>query len=207
MVPARGRQRRWPWVLALFGAIAIGGSVVARQSREQREQRYAQARVDSAHRADSLRKVDSARADSAQSGILAGGMVDTAARNEQLRKDSLANARNTTQSAILAAIRAYANALERDDEIGARTVFPTVSAQEFNAWDNARERFDLKFAVTQARQAALSDRNLVADVDFTLQVRYIDRATKALNTTSPLLRHAQLTKQGPRWQIYSLRAR
>ena len=49
--------------------------------------------------------------------------------------------------------------------------------------------------------------NLVADLDFMLQVQYIDRATRGVYSTSKLPRHATLTKQGQRWQIETLRDR
>jgi hypothetical protein len=181
--------------------------VVARQARQQREQRYAQARLDSAGRADSVRKANSARADSVRSATLLGGMVDTAARAQQLRKDSIANARNAIQAAVLTAIRQYAMAVQSGDTAAARTVFPNVSSRELGSWDNARQKYDLKLAVVQPRQAKMSMNNLVADVDFILQVRYIDRATRGVYNSTVLPRHATLTKQGQRWQLDALTAR
>src|SRR5690349_5462013 len=98
--PARQR-RRWPWVLAVLGVIAIGGSTLMRQAREAREARYANAQRDSARRADSARKVEQARADSVNSAVLIGGMVDSA----KMREDSIANAAKTLQNAVVSVVR------------------------------------------------------------------------------------------------------
>jgi len=175
-------------------------------SREGREQRYARARVDSAHRADSVRKADSARTDSVNSAALVGGMVDSNRLAEQTRKDSLARIRSEVRNGVAAAIRIYTNAIQRGDLADARAVFPRVEENELRRWQSALEKYDLKFRVDPPARVTLSMNNLVADADVTLIVTYVDRTTKEA-TTTPLPRHATLTKQGQRWQLDVLKPR
>ncbi|MBW8769450.1 MAG: protein kinase [Gemmatimonadetes bacterium] len=197
------QRRRWPWVLAVLGVIAIGGSTLMRQAREANEARYARAQRDSARRADSVRKVDSARTDSVSRAVLVGGMVDTT----RLREDSIATAAKTLQSAVMSVIRRYATALQSGDKAAARGVFPNATDRDLNAWDTAREKYDLKFSVASPSRVRLRESNLVADVDFMLQVQFIDRATRSPYSTSKLARRAELTKQGQRWQLEKLSER
>ena len=204
---ASGRGRRiWPWVLAPIAIVAVVWSSYARVSREGREQRYARARVDSAHRADSVRKADSARTDSVNSAALVGGMVDSNRLAEQTRKDSLARIRSEVRNGVAAAIRIYTNAIQRGDLADARAVFPRVEENELRRWQSALEKYDLKFRVDPPARVTLSMNNLVADADVTLIVTYVDRTTKEA-TTTPLPRHATLTKQGQRWQLDVLKPR
>jgi len=202
-LPSSGQRRRWPWVLAVLGAIAIGGSTLMRQAREAREARYASAQRDSARRADSLRTLEQARADSVKNAVLIGGMVDSA----KMRADSVANAAKTLQSAVVSVVRNYARALQSGDKAAARSVFPSATDRDVNAWDAARGQYDLRFSVEAPGKVRLSMNNLVADVDFMLQVKYIDRATKSVYNTNRLPRHATLTRQGQRWQIETVRER
>jgi serine/threonine-protein kinase len=201
-LPTQGR-RRWPWVLAVLGVIAIGGSTLMRQAREAQEARYASAKRDSTRRADSLRKVEQARADSVNNAKLIGGMVDTA----RLREDSIANAAKTLKDAVVSVVRNYARALQSGDKAAARSVFPSATDRDLSTWDAARGQYDLRFTVASPSRIRLSETNLIADLDFMLQVEYIDRATRGVYSTSRLPRHAQLSKQGQRWQIEKLRAR
>jgi len=200
--PARQR-RRWPWVLAVLGVIAIGGSTLMRKAREAQEARYASAVRDSARRADSLKKVEQARADSVNSAVLIGGMVDSA----KMRTDSIANAAKTLQNAVVGVVRNYARALQSGDKAAARGVFPNATERDLNAWDSAREKYDLAFTVASPSRVRLSMNNLVADLDFMLQVQFIDRTTRSVYSTSKLPRHATLTKQGQRWQLEKLSER
>jgi len=205
---APDRARRWPWVLlGALALIAIVWSSYARISREGRERRYAQARTDSVHRADSTRKADSARADSVNQAALVGGMVDTTRTAEQLRKDSIARASAALQQAVVTAIRSYTNAIQRGDIAAARAAFPRVPQDELAVWEGFLKQYDLRIQVIQPNKVQLSEGNVVADADVTLQVQYIDRATKSPVSTNRLLRHAQLTKQGRFWQLESLRTR
>jgi hypothetical protein len=184
--------------------IAIGGSTLLRQAREAREARYATAQRDSARRADSLRKLDSARTDSVNNAKLLGGMVDSS----RLREDSIANAAKALQNAAISAVRRYATALQSGDKTAAREVFPTVTDRELQRWDDAREKFDLRFSVVAPpSKVRLTMNNLVADLDFFLQVQYIDRATRSVYNTNRLARHATLIRQGQRWQIDKLNDR
>ena len=64
---------------------------------------------------------------------------------------------------------------------------------------------DLKFSVASPSRVRLSNYNLVADLDFMLQVQLVERATRSVYTTSKVARHANLTRQGQRWQIETLR--
>jgi hypothetical protein len=169
--------------------------------------RYANAQRDSARRADSLQKVAQARADSVNSAHLVGGMVDTLKSAEQLRADSIATANKALQNAVVSVIRRYATALEKDDKTAARSAFPNATDRDLASWDAAREKFDLKFSVASPSRVRLSMNNLVADLDFMLQVQYIDRTTRGVYSTSKLARHATLTKQGQRWQLEALRDR
>jgi serine/threonine-protein kinase len=203
-LPSGQQRRRWPWVLAVLGVIAIGGSTLLRQAREAREARYATAQRDSARRADSLRKLDSARTDSVNNAKLLGGMVDSS----RLREDSIANAAKALQNAAISAVRRYATALQSGDKTAAREVFPTVTDRELQRWDDAREKFDLRFSVVAPpSRVRLTMNNLVADLDFFLQVQYIDRATRSVYNTNRLARHATLIRQGQRWQIDKLNDR
>jgi serine/threonine-protein kinase len=202
---ATPRRRRWPWVLGVLGVVAIGSSTFLRQAREAREERFAQARVDSTRRADSLRRVEQARADSVNSARLIGGMVDTLKTAEQLRADSIANANKAQQAAILSVVRRYANALQRDDRAAARAEFPSATDRELASWEDARQKFDLKFSVASPSRVRLSLNNLVADLDFLLQVQLIDRTSRGVYSTSRVARHATLTRQGQRWQLQTLR--
>jgi serine/threonine protein kinase len=197
---ASGRRRRWPWVLGVLGIIAIASSTVVRQAREAREARYASAQRDSARRADSLRRLLQAQAESASSQQLIGGMVDTA----RLRADSIANATKTLQNAVISTVRRYADALQSGDKAAARTVFPNATDRDLSSWDTARGQYDLRFSVASPSRVRFSDHNLIADLDFMLQVQYIDRATRSVYNTNRLPRHATLTKQGQRWQIDKL---
>ena len=200
-----GQRRRWPWVLAVLGVIAIGGSTLMRKAREAQEARYASAVRDSARRADSLKKVEQARIDS--SGQLIGGMMDTARRADSLRRDSIANANRALQNVVVGALRNYARALQSGDKPAARGIFPKATDRDLNAWDSAREKYDLAFSVASPSRVRLSMNNLVADLDFMLQVQFIDRTTRSVLSTNKLPRHATLTKQGQRWQLETLRER
>jgi serine/threonine protein kinase len=200
---ASGRRRRWPWVLGVLGIIAIVSSTLMRQAREAREARYAAAVRDSTRRADSLRKVEQARTDSVNSAVLIGGMVDSA----KVRADSVANANKTLQTAVISAVRRYATALQSGDKAAARAVFPNATDRDLNAWDTARGQYNLRFGVASPSRVRLSENNLIADLDFILQVEYIDRTTRGVYSTTRLPRHAQLSKQGQRWQIEKLRDR
>ncbi|MFL5617872.1 MAG: protein kinase domain-containing protein [Gemmatimonadaceae bacterium] len=205
--PARTR-RMWPWVLGVLAIVAIAWSFYARVSREGHEQRYAKARADSAHRADSLRKLDSARTDSVNSAALVGGMVDTAHSAEQIRRDSIARATAALRQAVVAAIRSYTNAIQRGDIPGARAAFPRVPEDELKRWDGLLQQGDLRIQVLPPSKVQLSEEgNVVADADVVLQVEVIDRGTKTPLITNRLLRHAQLTKQGRFWQLEEFRAR
>jgi hypothetical protein len=204
---ATHRRRRWPWVLGVLGVIAIGSSTMVRLAREARETRYANAQRDSTRRADSLRKVEQARTDSVNSAHLVGGMVDTVKSAEQLRADSIATANKALQNAVVSVIRRYATALEKDDKAAARSVFPKATDRDLASWDAAREKYDLKFSVASPSRVRLSLNNLVADLDFMLQVQYVDRETRAPYITSKLPRHATLTKQKQRWELDALRDR
>jgi len=196
-----GQRRRWPWVLGVLGFVAIASSTLVRQARESREARYANAQRDSARRADSLRKVEQARADSVNSAVLIGGMHDTLKTAEQLRADSIANANKALQNAVVAVVRRYATALGNGDKVAAKAVFPRATDRDLQSFDAAREKFDLKVSVASPSKVRLRENNLVADLDFMLQVQYIDRATRGVYSTSRLARHAELTKQGQRWQL------
>jgi serine/threonine-protein kinase len=202
-LPSGQQRRRWPWVLAIFGVIAIGGSTLMRQAREAREARHAGAVRDSTRRADSLAKLEQARAESASASIVGGGMRDSA----KMREDSIANAAKTLQSAVVAVVRSYAKALQSGEKAVARTIFPNATDRDLNAWDTAREKYDLKFSVVSPSRVRLSENNVIADLDFVLEVQYIDRATRGVYSTSRLPRHAQLSKQRQRWQIETLRER
>jgi len=191
-------------VLAL---IAIVGSMVAKSSREGREALYARARADSARRAVSVHKADSARADSVNQAALVGGMVDTTRTAEQLRKDSIARATAALQQAVVTAIRSYTNAIQRGDIAAARAAFPRVPEDELGRWAGLLQQYDLRIQVIPPNKVQLSEGNVVADADVALQVQYIDRATKSPVSTNRLLRHAQLTKQGRFWQLESFRTR
>jgi hypothetical protein len=198
-----GRRRRWPWVLGVLGIIAIAGSTLMRQAREAREARYASAQRDSARRADSLRKIEQARTDSVNSAVLIGGMVDSA----KLRTDSIATATKALQTAVVSSVRRYATALQSGDKTAARTVFPNATERDLSTWDAARDKYDLRFTVASPSRVRLSENNVIADLDFVLQVEYIDRTTRGVYSTSRLPRHAQLSKQRQRWQIETLRDR
>jgi eukaryotic-like serine/threonine-protein kinase len=200
-VPVRRTRRVWPWVLGVLAIVAIAWSSYARLTREGREARYARAHADSIKRADSLRKLDSARTDSVNSAALVGGMVDSGKTAEQARKDSIAKIGAGLRAAVVAAISNYTNALQRGDWDAARAAFPGVSEQELANWRRAFEKYDLKFRVLQPKQVALSDRDLFLDADVVLRVQYIDRATRAPTTTNDLARHATLSKQRQRWQL------
>jgi serine/threonine protein kinase len=206
-VGATRRGRRWPWVLGVLGVIAIGSSVMARQSREEREARYAKARRDSIARVVAARKADSARADSVNAAQLIGGMVDTTKTAEQLRRDSIASARRAIQAGVVAAIKRYTTAVQNRDFDAAKRAFPNVSPQELETWRNAPEKYDLKITVQPPRQVVLSEHDVVAEADVVLQVQYIDRATRAVYTTSRLPRHAKLTREHQSWLLDELRAR
>ena len=200
-------RRVWPWVLGLVAMVAIVGSTMMRQSREGQEQRYAQAQRDSARRADSLRKLDSARADSASAATMTGGMVDSARLAEQARKDSAASIRNALRSSIVAAITRYTSAIQRGDFAAARSAFPRVPEDELTRWQNTLERYDVRLRVIPPQQIALTESDLVADADVTLEVRLLDRTTKAEISRNPTQRHATLTRQGQRWQLDSFKPR
>ena len=202
---ASGRRRRWPWVLGVLGIIAIAGSTLMRKAREAQEARYAAAVRDSTRRADSLSKIALARTDS--SGQLIGGMVDTVRRADSLRRDSIANANKTLSNAVVSAVRRYASALQSGNKDAAKAVFPSATDRDLNAWDTARGQYNLRFSVASPSRVRLSENNLIADVDFILQVEYIDRTTRGVYSTSRLPRHAQLSKQGQRWQIEKLNER
>jgi hypothetical protein len=174
-----------------------------RQAREAREARYANAQRDSTRRADSLRKVEQARADSVNSAVLIGGMVDSA----KMHADSVANAAKTLQTTVVSVVKRYATALQSDNKAAAREVFPKATDRDLQSWDAARGQYDVRFSVESPSKVRLSMNNLVADLDFMLQVKYIDRATKSTYNTNRLPRHATLTKQGQRWQIETLRER
>jgi serine/threonine protein kinase len=200
------KRRIWPWVLAVLALVALVGSTLMRKSREAREARFAQARADSVHRADSVRKADSARTDSVTSAALVGGMVDTVKLAEQARRDSLARIRSDVRNGVAAAIRSYTNAIQRGDLASARAAFPRVEENELRRWQNTLEKFDLRLRVEPPAAVTLSMNNLVADADVTILVTQIDRTTKE-SITTPLPRHASLTKQGQRWELYALTPR
>jgi len=176
-----------------------------RKAREAQEARYAAAVRDSTRRADSLSKIALARTDS--SGQLIGGMVDTVRRADSLRRDSIANANKTLSNAVVSAVRRYASALQSGNKDAAKAVFPNATDRDLNAWDTARGQYNLRFSVASPSRVRLSENNLIADVDFILQVEYIDRTTRGVYSTSRLPRHAQLSKQGQRWQIEKLNER
>ncbi|HUQ79483.1 MAG TPA: protein kinase [Gemmatimonadaceae bacterium] len=199
-------KRRWPWALALVAIVAIAWSSYARISREGRERRFAQARVDSIQRADSARKADSARADSVNQATLVGGMVDSAKLAEQARRDSATNIRNALRSGVVAAITRYTSAIQRGDLAAARAAFPGVPQAELTRWQTLLERYDLRIRVVPPQRVDLSDRDLIVDADVDLLVESIDRTTKE-RTTSRLLRHATLTKQRQSWQLDVFRSR
>jgi predicted Ser/Thr protein kinase len=201
-----GGRRVWPWILGLVAIVAITWSTMARLSREGRDARYAKARVDSAHRADSLRKLDSARADSANSPTLVGGMVDTSKLAEQAKKDSLANAQRALNNAIATGIRSYTNAIQRGDLAAARAAFPRVDEAELARWQSALDKNDIRIRVDAPRTVRLSEGGVVADADVTLVVEYIDRTTKSPISTNRLPRHATLTKQKQKWQLDALKS-
>ena len=162
---------------------------------------YAQAQHDSARRADSVRKVDSARADSVNSAALVGGMVDSGKTPEQQRKDSLAKIANDLRAGVVGAITRYTNAIQRGDLAAARAEYPRVPEDELRRWQSALEKYELKLRVERPGKIILSDRDLVADADVALIVQYVDRATKEVISTNRLPRHATLTKQRQRWQL------
>jgi hypothetical protein len=135
--------------------------------------------------------------------VLIGGMVDSA----KMHEDSIANAAKSLQNAVVSVVRRYASALQSGEKSAARTVFPKATDGDLQTWDAARGQYDLKFSVESPSKVRLSMNNLVADVDFMLQVKYIDRATKSTYITNRLPRHATLTRQGQRWQIETLRER
>jgi hypothetical protein len=205
--PAPERKRRvWPWVLGVLAIVAIVWSSYARVSREGRERRYAQAQHDSSRRADSVRKVDSARADSVSNAALVGGMVDSTKTPEQARKDSIANLGRVLRDGVVAAIRSYTNAIQRGDLSAARAAFPRVPEEELTRWQSALERNEIRIRVEPPRQVILSMSDLVADADVALIVQYVDRTTKE-RTTTRLARHATLTKQRQSWQLDVLKPR
>ena len=203
--PKRGR-RVWPWVLAPIAIVAITWSTYTRVSREGREQRFAQARVDSARRADSLRKLDSARVDSVNSTALVGGMVNDSTRLAEQRKDSLNRIRNSLRDAVVSAIRSYTNAIQRGDIPGARAAFPLVPEPELALWQRQLERFDLRIRVEPPRQIVLS-RDVVLDADVDLIVQFLDKSTREVQTTNRMQRHATLTKQRQAWRLEAFRSR
>jgi serine/threonine-protein kinase len=197
-------RRRWPWVLGAVAIIAVAGSTYARISREGREQRYAQAQLDSARRADSLRALDSARV--ADSAVMVGGMVDSAKLAEKARNDSINNIANRLRNGVVAAITRYTSAIQRGDFAAARAAFPGVTQEELNRWQGLRERHELRLRVVPPQEVVLSDRDLVADADVDIVVESIDRTTRE-RTTSRLPRHATLTKQRQSWQLDVLKPR
>jgi serine/threonine-protein kinase len=206
-VPVRSTRRVWPWVLGVLAIVAIVWSTYSRLSREGRERRYARAVADSTRRADSLRKLDSARTDSANSATLVGGMVDTGKLAEEARRDSLVRVQAALKSGVVAAITSYTNAIQRGDVSAARAAFPRVSDSELASWERLRQQGDLRIRVLPPSKVELSEGNVVADADVTLVVRSIDPGTKAPLFTNRLPRHAQLTKQGRFWQLEMFRAR
>jgi serine/threonine-protein kinase len=206
-VPVRSTRRVWPWVLGVLAIVAIVWSTYSRLSREGRERRYARAVADSTRRADSLRKLDSARTDSANSATLVGGMVDTGKLAEEARRDSLVRVQAALKSGVVAAITSYTNAIQRGDVSAARAAFPRVSDSELASWERLRQQGDLRIRVLPPSKVELSEGNVVADADVTLEVRSIDPGTKAPLFTNRLPRHAQLTKQGRFWQLEMFRAR
>jgi serine/threonine-protein kinase len=206
-VPVRSTRRVWPWVLGVLAIVAIVWSTYSRLSREGRERRYARAVADSTRRADSLRKLDSARTDSANSATLVGGMVDTGKLAEEARRDSLVRVQAALKSGVVAAITSYTNAIQRGDVSAARAAFPRVSESELASWERLRQQGDLRIRVLPPSKVELSEGNVVADADVTLEVRSIDPGTKAPLFTNRLPRHAQLTKQGRFWQLEMFRAR
>src|SRR5687767_49347 len=197
-------RRRWPWVLGAVAIIAVAGSTYARLSREGREQRYAQAQLDSVRRADSLRTLDSTRA--ADSTMLIGGMVDSARLAEEARNDSINNIANRLRSGVVAAINRYTTAIQRGDFAAARTAFPGVNQQQLDGWQRLLERNELRFRVVPPQQVVLSESDLFADADVDIVVESIDRTTRE-RTTSRLLRHATLTKQRQSWRLEVLKPR
>ena len=197
----------WPWVLGVLAIVAIVWSTYSRLSREGREQRYARAVADSTRRADSLRKLDSARTDSANSATLVGGMVDTGKLAGEARRDSLVRIQAALKSGVVAAITSYTNAIQRGDVSAARAAFPRVSESELASWERLRQQGDLRIRVLPPSKVELSEGNVVADADVILEVRSIDPGTKAPLFTNRLPRHAQLTKQGRFWQLEMFRAR
>jgi hypothetical protein len=191
----------------VLAIVAIVWSTYSRLSREGRERRYARAVADSTRRADSLRKLDSARTDSANSATLVGGMVDTGKLAEEARRDSLVRVQAALKSGVVAAITSYTNAIQRGDVSAARAAFPRVSDSELASWERLRQQGDLRIRVLPPSKVELSEGNVVADADVTLEVRSIDPGTKAPLFTNRLPRHAQLTKQGRFWQLEMFRAR
>ena len=200
-------RRRWPWVLGVLALIAIAGSTYARVSRQGREQRYAQAQRDSARRADSLRMLDSARVDSVNQATLIGGMVDSARLAEQARRDSAANIRNTLLRGVVAAVTRYTNAIQRGDFAAARSAFPRVPEDELQRWQTTLERYDVRLRVIPPQQISLTESDLVADAEVTLEVRLLDKTTKAEISRNLTQRHATLTKQRQSWQLDVFRSR
>ena len=206
--PARASERRrWPWVLGVLAIIAIAWSTYARVSREGRERRYAQARVDSAHRADSLRMLDSARMDSVNRATLVGGMVDSVELAAKARRDSAANIRSALRSSVVAAITRYTNAIQRGDFAAARAAFPRVPESELTGWQRTLERYDVRLRVIPPREITLSQSDLVADADVTLEVRLLDKTTKAEISRNLTQRHATLLKQRQSWELDVFRSR
>ena len=206
-LPVRATRRVWPWVLGVLALVAIVWSTYSRLSREGRESRYAKAVADSTRRADSLRKLDSARTDSVTSATLVGGMVDTGKMAEEARRDSLVRIQAALKSGVVAGITSYTNAIQRGDVAAARAAFPRVSESELASWERLRLQGDLRIRVLPPSKVELSEGNVVADADVVLEVRSIDPATKAPLFTNRLPRHAQLTKQGRFWQLEMFRAR
>jgi eukaryotic-like serine/threonine-protein kinase len=202
----RARSRRWPWVLGVLALIAIAGSTYVRSSRVGAERRYAQARVDSARRADSLAALAKAQQDSANSATLVGGMTDSTKTPEQLKKDSLDRMRRALGAGVVAAITRYTNAIQQGDFAAARTAFPGVPQEELTRWERLLERYELRFRVVRPQQIALSNRDLFADADVDIVMESIDRTTRE-RTTSRLLRHATLSKQRQSWQLEVLKPR
>jgi serine/threonine-protein kinase len=198
---SRRGARKWPWVLALFAIVAVGGSLLARNARETREQRYAQAQRDSVRRADSVRRVDSARADSVAKAQLVGGMVDSAALAETRRQDSVAEAARQITTGVMAAIRRYTNAIQRGDLAAARRAYPSMTEQEQRNWEGALAKYTLRFLIEPPRQVHLSSRDSVANVDVVTSVQYIDKTTKQATSTPKRTRHATLVRQPNGWQL------
>ena len=198
--------RKWPWVLAVFAIVAVGGSLLARHAREIREQRYAQAQRDSARRADSVRRVDSARADSVAKAQLVGGMVDSAALAEKRRQDSIADAARQITTGVMAAIRRYTNAIQRGDLAAARKAYPNMTAKDQQEWEGALAKYNLRFLIEPPRQVHLSSHDSVATVDVVTSVQYIDKTTKQATSTPKRTRHATLVRQPTGWQLTAFSA-